>query len=251
MGRKVPSFIKYGFKLFSPTAKSEISITDLLKSTTGNSLVVFLTHCGDLSSFEVAQQLVYYLPQLEEAKINLLAVSPGSSISSAEEFCSLTKFPINKLYLDIDANFYSALDFEKGFLPDAKISPYIKLLPMLVGIKSPGTISSVLKGYFGDRKSSSKWIRESLKLVGQERFDVLGADYQRPFELATLRLQNAMDVVNNWSKLAPDNKELLTQLGGAYIFNSKGEVIYEHKDTGILSYVDIKSALKTAGTVLV
>jgi hypothetical protein len=43
---------------------------------------------------------------------------------------------------------------------------------------------------------------------------------------------------------------LLTQLGGAYVLNSKGETIYEYKDTGILTYVDVKSAVKAAGIAL-
>lgn len=30
--------------------------------------------------------------------------------------------------------------FSRGFMPDAPVNPYLKLLPMLMGIGSPGTI---------------------------------------------------------------------------------------------------------------
>ena len=38
---------------------------------------------------------------------------------------------------------YKALGFSPGFAPDADVSPYLKLLPMLAGIGSPGTIQEV------------------------------------------------------------------------------------------------------------
>ena len=39
---------------------------------------------------------------------------------------------------------YRALGFSPGFAPDAGVSPYLKLLPMLMGIGSPGTIQEVM-----------------------------------------------------------------------------------------------------------
>ncbi len=38
---------------------------------------------------------------------------------------------------------YKALGFSPGFAPDAPVSAYLKLLPMLAGIGSPGTIQEV------------------------------------------------------------------------------------------------------------
>ena len=38
---------------------------------------------------------------------------------------------------------YEALGFYKGFGAGLKINPYLKLLPMLMGIGSPGTIQAV------------------------------------------------------------------------------------------------------------
>lgn len=42
-------------------------------------------------------------------------------------------------------------------------------------------------------------------------FDVLGKGYQRPFELATLRLFNMAGILPKWGELSPPNAQLLTQ----------------------------------------
>ena len=44
---------------------------------------------------------------------------------------------------DATGQCYKALGFSPGFAPDADVSPYLKLLPMLAGIGSPGTIQEV------------------------------------------------------------------------------------------------------------
>ena len=46
-------------------------------------------------------------------------------------------------FADETGHCYKALGFSPGFAPDANVSPYLKLLPMLAGIGSPGTIQEV------------------------------------------------------------------------------------------------------------
>lgn len=46
----------------------------------------------------------------------------------------------------------------------------------------------VLRGYVGDRGSKPVW-------AGRVPFDVLGTGYQRPFELATLRLNHMVNIL--------------------------------------------------------
>lgn len=229
--------------------RKDFKVSDIIKSKKDKTLLIFLTHLGDLTSFELVQKINFYLPQITENNINLACIAPGS-ISNAEKFIKMTNFPAEKLYLDNEAELYKILDFERGFLPDAKISPYLKLLPMLAGIGSPGTIAEVLRGYFGDRYENSNWIEDALRLVEREKFDVLGRNYQRPFELATVRLQNMIDVLSNWNELTPIDKNLITQLGGAYILKSDGTSLYEFKDCGILKYVNLNAALKTVNVEL-
>jgi hypothetical protein len=53
----------------------------------------------------------------------------------------------------------------------------------------------------------------------------LGKDYQRPFELATLRLTNMAAILRDWEALAPADDSLLTQRGGCFIFQNGEEKV--------------------------
>lgn len=138
----------------------------------------------------------------------------SGSISNAKRFSAFTKFPLDLLHLDTTGDLYKALGFYRGFLGEVGfVNPYLKFWPMLMGVGSPGTIPEVLRGYMGDKDASSAWIKQSLRLVPRERFDVVGKDNsQRPFELATIRLQNMMDVLGHWEELTPEDKTLITPL---------------------------------------
>lgn len=55
-------------------------------------------------------------------------------------------------------------------------------------------MQEVLRGYVGDRESKEIFGAETF--MGKA-FGVLGGGYQRPFELATVRLQNMIGSLNN------------------------------------------------------
>lgn len=157
----------------------ELSLPSLIKNKSSKfTFLVFLTHLGDLGSWELAQKLVYYLPKMRENGINLVAVAPGN-VENAKLFCEMNDFPISNLYMDKDAECYRKLDFSKGAFPNVPVSPYLKLLPMLAGIESKGTIAEVLRGYFGDKTSNASWIQNSLKLVKLQKSN----DYQVRFSI--------------------------------------------------------------------
>lgn len=137
-----------------------------------------------------------------------------------------------------------ALGFEPGFAPDqAQVSPYAKLLVMLAGLGSDrgATIREVFRGYVGDRQSDAVFFDKEWT-----PFDVLGKGYQRPFELATQRLFNMGAVLGKWGDLAPSAEGeaglMLTQQGGALVLgvgsDGEAEVLFSHRDAGILCYVD-------------
>ena len=129
----------------------------------------------------------------------------------------------------------------------------------------------VLRGYIGDRNSRPIW-------GGRQLFDVLGSGYQRPFELATLRLFHMYGVLSKCKKLrlqhvrqpasccvgccqlctqssmlnhldaagaelSPPNAELLTQQGGTLIFRGE-QVLYSYKDRGILTYTPLNEVMQ-------
>ncbi|MEM1310621.1 MAG: AhpC/TSA family protein, partial [Cyanobacteria bacterium P01_H01_bin.153] len=64
--------------------------------------------------------------------------------------------------------------------------------------------------------------------------------FQRPFELATLRLRNMTEVLGHWSTYVPDAR-YMTQRGGTFLFNAAGELLYEYRDRGILGFAETMS----------
>lgn len=59
--------------------------------------------------------------------------------------------------------------------------------------------------------------------------------YQRPVELATVRLRVMVEVLSNWSEYVK-NPTHLAQRGATFIFDEGGELVYEWRDRGVLTY---------------
>ena len=120
-----------------------------------------------------------------------------------------------------------------GWRPDdAETSPYLKLFGMLFGLGAWATLPAVLGGYVGNPFRPQPWIEDALA-VGQRRgrwpdtalvldgetgrvvtnkfkeLPWVGTWERRPLELATLRLQNMLDIsIKSWKDLAPGEKAL-------------------------------------------
>lgn len=82
------------------------------------------------------------LPTLEASGVQVFAVGLGSA-DNAQEFARILRFPANRLYADPSGEAYRVLNFSPGFAPQLDINPYAKLVPMLAGIGSPGTLQEV------------------------------------------------------------------------------------------------------------
>ncbi|MEW5308289.1 MAG: hypothetical protein WDW38_000259 [Sanguina aurantia] len=215
---------------------SQLPLLSLVQPAPGSKVVIaFLTHFADLTSWEYAQKLVKILPTLQAQGVDLIAVGLGST-ASAQEFARILDFPLDRLFADPDGSMYRTLGFSPGFGADMDISAYAKLLPMLAGIGSPGTFQEVIRGYIGDRSSKPVFDQAT-------PFDVLGTGYQRPFELATLRLFNMVGILPKWSSLSPAKESLLTQQGGTIAFQD-ANLLFRHDDSGILKYTDVNELLR-------
>ena len=57
--------------------------------------------------------------------------------------CRAHHSPACVLFADPEGVCYKVLGFHPGFASDASMSPYLKLLVMLAGVGSPGTIQEV------------------------------------------------------------------------------------------------------------
>ena len=171
------------------------------------------------------------------------------SAASARAFCDKTNFPMDKLYADetgavrrvaVRAR-VRARGGALGWLESAApfVNGYAKLLVMCAGIGSPGTLAAVFGGYLGNKNADpifkegsnydNAFIRGAMDAT-------LGSGYQRPFELATLRLTNMTAILNEWDALAPADDAMLVQRGGSFVFED-GVERFRHDDAGILGYL--------------
>ena len=82
----------------------------------------------------------------------------------------------------------------------------------IAGIGSPGTLAEVWRGYRGDRSAQ-----------------------QQPFELATVRLRNMIEVLSNWRTYVPRDN-FLTQRGGTFLIDANNNLLYSYRDRGVLGF---------------
>lgn len=140
---------------------------------------------------------------------------------------------------------------------------WLNYMAMCAGIASPDTLPEILRGYIGDKKSPERIDPSEIVTVGGTTdnpfiaitgtTDVkLGpfkyqqawkedSGYQRPLELATVRLRIMVEVLSNFAEYVPDQRHLALR-GATYLFRREKEkneapaLVYEHTDTGVLSY---------------
>ncbi|NJK76697.1 MAG: hypothetical protein HC849_24620 [Oscillatoriales cyanobacterium RU_3_3] len=227
---------------------SDGAILPILSSCESSSkqLVLLLPQLGDFDSLEYAWWLRREAQRLEVGGIAIRAVGIGDR-SCGERFCNYTGFPTEWLFVDSTAELHQKLDLYPGLcLKIPGFSPatnaYFNLLLMCAGIGSPGTLAEVFRGYRGDARAP-QLIDDSQTiqafplppLKGSTFRWAGGKGFQRPFELATLRLRNMTEVLSNWKTYVP-NAAYLTQRGATFLFNDRGDLIYEHRDRAILGF---------------
>ena len=214
-----------------------------------------LAQAGDFDSFESAQYLVDELPALDAAGVKVVAVVIGTP-AAARNFAQKTNFPVDRLYADERAEAVAALGCAPGWGREggpgawaAKlpfVNGYVKLLVMCAGVGSPGTLKEVIGGYFGSKDEPQVFNTGSnVDLEWKNLFDITGKGFRRPFELATLRLNNMIDILGDWEALAPADPDLLVQRGAALVLDGD-ETLYRHDDQGILGYAPPKRLARKA-----
>ncbi|MEN9861604.1 MAG: hypothetical protein RLZZ515_2086 [Cyanobacteriota bacterium] len=191
----------------------------------GRRLVLLLSQLGDFDSMEYAQALAPELPRLEAAGIRTLAIAIGDE-AGAERFCRYTGFPRGALEVEAEPTLHRQLGLYQGLQTPG--GPWPGLLLMCAGIGSPGTLAEVLRGYTGDRSAPQRLSTPLFRMAGGEGF-------QRPFELATVRLRNMSEVLGNWRTYVPRD-DFITQRGATYLLDSDDSLLYCHQDRGMLGF---------------
>ena len=209
------------------------------------SLIVLLGSFADFDSFEYAQQLSAQSNRLTNYSVDLILIGIGSE-KSKESFCEFNNIDIKNVFAVSNADLHKKLNMNAGF--DSKMPAIINLLIMCMGIKSRGTIKEVLRGYFGDKNAKSLFAFDEdinlgpLSLLKGNMFDIFSKEqHLRPFELATRRLLNMIEILSNWNTYVPD-ATFLTQRGGTILLNEKDEVLYEFISESLLGYASKMSA---------
>jgi hypothetical protein len=202
-------------------------------------LVLLLSQLGDFDSLEYAQALVPVLPLLEAAGIAVLAIAIGDA-AGRERFCAFTGFPSERLVVDAEPHLHRDLGLYQGLTQAG--GPWPNLLLMCAGLGSPGTLAEVLRGYTGDRSAPQRIADDEAiqagplpPIKGSFFARAGGRGFQRPFELATVRLRNMAEVLDHWRTYVPRD-DFLTQRGGTYLLEADDTLLYSHRDPGILGF---------------
>jgi hypothetical protein len=187
-------------------------------------LVLLLPQLGDFDSVEYAQAIAAALPRLRAAGIGLLAIGIGDAAGAAR-FCAYTGFPAECLQVEREPALHRALGLYPGLTTAG--GPWPGLLLMCAGIGSPGTLAEVLRGYRGDRQAPQR--------LDSPLFALVGKGFQRPFELATVRLANMREVLSHWRTYVPRD-DFITQRGGTFLLDADDSLLHSHRDPGLLGF---------------
>ncbi len=207
---------------------------------------------GDFDTLEYAWWIARDRPKLETANIQVRAVGIGDA-DGGKRFCTYTGFPPEHLYIAPTASLHKELGLYEGLnasFPSfsSQQNGYLNLLLMCAGLGSPGTLKEVFRGYKGDRSAPQLIADDEVvkatplpALKGEVFKRAGGKGFQRPFELATLRLRNMAEVLGNWKTYVPD-ATYLTQRGATFLFEPEREggqtLVYEWRDRNILGFAE-------------
>lgn len=244
------------YETLQQTKRQRVSDGAILPLLTGcesaaKTLVLVWGQLGDFDSLEYAWWLQREAKRLQEQEISIRAIGIGDR-QSGEKFCQYTGFPSDKLFVDAQAELHCQLNLYPGLslkLPGLSTAQnaWLNLMLMCAGLGSPGTLAEVFRGYRGDRQAPQLIADEEVvraaplpPIKGSFFRFAGGQGFQRPFELATLRLRNMTEVLSHWKTYVPDSS-YLTQRGGTFLFNAQGDLLYERRDPGILGFAEDKS----------
>lgn len=227
---------------------SDSTVVPFLSTVTKRVLVLVWSQLGDFDSVEYALWLKREAEWLVQQDLDIRAIGIGN-LESGKKFCEYTGFPEEHLFLDPTAEIHRELGLYPGLtvkLPGISETgnAWVNLFLMCAGIGSPGTLKEVFRGYFGDRSAPQLIAPDEivqatpLPAIKGSFFDRAGGSgFQRPFELATVRLKNMTEVLGQWNTYVPDAK-YMTQRGGTFLFDRDRTLVYEHRDRGILGYAE-------------
>ena len=202
-------------------------------------LIVLFGLLGDFDSFEYAINLKNFIDNHQDKNLDIFAIGIGNQ-NGKQKFCKFTGFQEENLIVVSDNQIHNNLRVSRGL--DIGLGGWINMLLMLSGINSFKTIKEVIRGYTGDQKAKQIYsesdkidVLQFLKFSGNSFKQVFGDGYLRPFELATFRLNNMKEIIQNWSDYIL-NEKYLPQRGASFLLNNKNQIIYRYFSNDVLGY---------------
>ncbi len=202
-------------------------------------LIVLFGLLGDFDSFEYAINLKNFIDNHQDKNLDIFAIGIGNQ-NGKQKFCKFTGFQEENLIVVSDNQIHNNLSVSRGL--DIGLGGWINMLLMLSGINSFKTIKEVIRGYTGDQKAKQIYsksdkidVLQFLKFSGNSFKQVFGDGYLRPFELATFRLNNMKEIIQNWSDYIL-NEEYLPQRGASFLINDNNQIIYKFFSNDVLGY---------------
>ena len=202
-------------------------------------LIVLFGLLGDFDSFEYAINLKNFVDNNKDKNLDIFAIAIGNQ-NGKQKFCKFTGFRQENLIVVSDNQIHNSLNLSRGL--DIGLGGWINMLLMLSGVNSLKTIKEVIRGYTGDQEAKQIYsefdeieVLKFLKFSGNSFKQVFGTGYLRPFELATFRLSNMKEIIQNWSDYILHEK-YLPQRGASFLLNDKNQVIYNFFSNDVLGY---------------
>ena len=202
-------------------------------------LIVLFGLLGDFDSFEYAINLKNFIDNNQDKNLDIFAIAIGNQ-NGKEKFCKFTGFSKENLIVVSNNQIHNNLKVSRGL--DIGLGGWVNMFLMLSGINSFKTIKEVVRGYLGDRKAKQIYsdfekieVLKFFKFSGKSFRQVFGDGYLRPFELATFRLNNMSEIIQNWSDYILHEK-YLPQRGASFLLNDKNQVIYKFFSNDVLGY---------------
>ena len=202
-------------------------------------LIVFTGLLGDFDSFEYAINLSKFLNSNKINNLEIFFIAIGSD-KGKEKFCRYTGFPMRNLKVVKNNHLHNIIGASKGL--ETGLGGWINMTLMLMGIGSSKTLIEVVRGYTGDKGANQIYYESdqinlfnNLKFSGKLFEKPFGKGYLRPFELATFRLNNMIEIFKNWEDYMIDTN-YLTQRSCTFVLDQNDNIDYQFFSKDILNY---------------
>ena len=209
------------------------------KNSKKNKLIAFVGLLGDFDSFEYAINLRKFQISNNLENLDVFLIAIGNE-RGKEKFCKYTGFSEKNLKVVANNQLHQLVGASTGL--DIGLGVWINMTLMLMGIGSSKTIIEVIRGYTGDKSANQIYndndqinLFNVFKLSGKLFREPFGEGYLRPFELATFRLNNMIEIFKNWEDYMIDTN-YLPQRSCTFILDKNDNVIYKYISKDILNY---------------